>query len=346
MSNFEAPLNADVARIAIINEIVRDFWVASGYDYNAHPFIYDFDHDDYISKDYETGNYILPSMDAVPNINIIKYDLHHLYFVLCDGNSKISGKTYLENGRIIENPIFKWAYNDNYNTEEIEYQKLNDMDIPIHDDYEYEYHSNFVIGKKSKIAEFKLESFNGFNTCSSYITLNYCSPIYYGLVDNSLVNGTNSDIYSNHPTDIIKILNKVIQPRRDLTLDKYVIGNNKRFVYAVPKEYACDEDGTLLLTFFLPDINSPEVINANMDDKSTPIYTDGVVSSNVSDYSDGTENSYEGGLRELNAFTMQQFKNNVIYTNQYGYQEEYMIFISNGYFTRLYDNIGFDIKVK
>ena len=346
MSNFEAPLNADVARIAIINEIVRDFWVASGYDYNAHPFVYDFEHDDYISKDYETGNYILPSMDAVPNINIIKYDLHHLYFVLCDGNSKISGKTYLENGRIIENPVFKWAYNDNYNTEEIEYQKLNDTNIPIHDDYEYEYHSNFVIGKKSKVAEFKLESSNGFNICKSYITLNYCSPIYYGLVDKSLVDGSNSDIYSNHPSDIIKTLNKVIQPRRNLTLDKYIIGNNKRFVYAVPKEYACDEDGTLLLTFFLPDINSPEVINANMDDKSTPIYTDGIASSNVSDSSNSTENSYESGLRELNAFTMQQFKNNVIYTNQYGYQEEYMIFISNGYFTRLYDNIGFNIKVK
>ena len=83
-----------------------------------------------------------------------------------------------------------------------------------------------------------------------------------------------------------------------------------------------------------------------MDDKSTPIYTDGVVSSNVSDSSNGTENSYESGLRELDAFTMQQFKNNVIYTNEYGYEEEYMIFISNGYFTKLYDNIGFDIKVK
>ena len=37
---------------------------------------------------------------------------------------------------------------------------------------------------------------------------------------------------------------------------------------------------------------------------------------------------------------------NIMYTNDYGYTCEYMIYISNGYFTRLYDGIGFDIKVK
>ena len=349
MSNFDEPLNADVARIAIINEIVRDFWVSSGYDYNAHPFIYDFEHDDYITMDYKTGHYILPSMDATPNINIIKYDLHTLYFVMIDGDDEFTGTVYIENGRVIENPIFKWAYNDNYNTEEIEYQRLNRIDIPIEDDYEYEYDSNFRISTTSPVKEFILESSNGFNVCESVITTEFCSPIYYGLVDKSLVDGTNSDIYTDNPESLIKILTKSIQPNRLLDLNKYVIGNNKHFVYAVPRKYAYDLEGNLKLTFFLPDIKSPEVIAANRDDKTTPIYTDGLTESGTATESSGGTGgdfSYEGNLRELDEFVMRKFGHNVMYTNEYGYTEEYMIYISNGYFTRLYDNIGFDIKVR
>lgn len=347
MSNFEQPLNADVARIAIINEIIRDFWVTSGYDYNAKPFIYDFEKDDYISKDYTTGNYILLSMDATPDINIIKYDLHHLYFVMVDGDEEFSGTSYIENGRVIENPIFKWAYNTNYNTEQIEYQRLNGVDIPIEDDYEYEYQSTIDISRTLN-NEIVLESYNGFNTCQSVIHAEFCSPVYYGLVPKSLVDNTNSDIYTDNPHNLIKTLNKVIQPNRLLNLDKYVIGNNMYFAYAVPKRYAYDLDGTLLITFFLPDIKSKEVIAANNDDKTTPIFTDGTTTYTSSVPLSDTEDefTYDDALVELDEFKMRTLNSPVEYTNEYGYTEEYLVFISNGYFTRLYDGVGFDIKVK
>ena len=34
------------------------------------------------------------------------------------------------------------------------------------------------------------------------------------------------------------------------------------------------------------------------------------------------------------------------YTNDYNYTEPYVVFCSNGFFTRLFDNTGFDINVK
>ena len=54
---------------------------------------------------------------------------------------------------------------------------------------------------------------------------------------------------------------------------------------------------------------------------------------------------YTGNLRELDKFEMKNIRN-IVYTNNYRYSCEYMIYLSNGYFTRLYDNIGFNIKVK
>ena len=339
ISNIEDPISADVARIAIINEIVRDFWVTNGYDYNAHPFIYDYELDDYITKD-ENGNYIIPALDALPNINIIKYDLHHLYFIIenyTDANNP-KGEVCIEFGDKIENPVFKWGYNDNYNTEEIEYQKLNGIDVPIIDDYEYEYHSNLVVDMNSNVKEFKLEAFNGFNTCESTITVRFTNAIYYGLVDEDLIDYRNSDIYSKNLDNLIKSLNKVLKTTRDLDLNNYVIGNNKYFVFAAPKRLVYDKDGMLAITFFLPDINSSEVLKAIYDDKTTPILTDGT-------YEAGKDLSFNGNLKQLNKYEMKKLEP-VMYTNQYGYTEEYIVFITNGYFTRLYDNIGFDIKIR
>ena len=278
-------------------------------------------------------------MDATPNINIIKYNLHHLYFIMINGDEEYSGTTYIENGKVIENPIFKWAYNDNYNTEQIEYQRLNGTDIAIEDDYEYEYHSNLRISMHSN-NEIKLISSNGFNTCESVINYQFVDPIYYGLIDKSFINWSNSNIYNGNLSSLIKSLNKVIQPNRLLDLNNYVIGNNNYFVYAVPRHYAYDLENNLKLTFFLPDIKSDQIINSNRDDKNTPIFTDGMEGSFTSE-SDG----YTGNLRELDKFEMKNIRN-IVYTNNYRYSCEYMIYISNGYFTRLYDNIGFNIKVK
>ena len=70
MSNIEDDkTKQDIGRIAIINEIVRDFWVTSGYQYNEMPIIYDFETNEFT---YENGDIIVPAMDATQSLNIIK----------------------------------------------------------------------------------------------------------------------------------------------------------------------------------------------------------------------------------------------------------------------------------
>ena len=70
MSNSEPDkIKQDIEHVAIINEIVRDFWVSSGYQYNEIPIVYDFETDEFI---YENRNIIIPALDATQSINIIK----------------------------------------------------------------------------------------------------------------------------------------------------------------------------------------------------------------------------------------------------------------------------------
>ena len=342
ISNIESKVKYEVAKIAIINEIVRDFWVTSGYDYNNKPFVYDYELDDYITKD-ANDNYIIPALDALPEINIVKYDLHHLYFVAGDAtHDDFTGTTYFEFGDVIDNPLFKWAYNDNYNTENIEYQKLNNTIIPTKtNDYTYEYRMATTINMNSKVRTFVLEASNGFNDCSSTINIEFANGIYYGLVDEDLLDKRKSDIYHNNPTKLLKDINKIIQPQKELDLANIIIGNNKYFIYALPKRLLY-KNGKQDITFYLPDINSEEVVKANRDDKTTPILTDGTYVSETNT-SDGYK--FSGELKSLNSYKMEvlrEFK----YTNIFGYVEDYVIFKSNGYFTRLYDNTKFSIYVR
>lgn len=338
ISNMETPLNAEVARIAIINEIVRDFWVTSGYDYNAKPFVYDYELDDYITKD-DNGNYIIPALDALPEINIIKYDLHYLSFTAKDANHEIFTSRYFEYGDIISNPIFEWQYNDNYNTEEIEYQRLNDIDIPIEDDYEYSYQLEKEIHMTDEDNVFKLESSNGFNICTGTIEMIFSNAIYYGLVDEDLLDQRDSDIYHNNPSQLLNDITKIIKPEIKLDLRDYIIGNNKYFIYAAPKRLVYNDDGKLLITFYLPDINSDEVKAANNDDKTMPILTNGAYTKETVDP------EFSGELLSLDKYSM-EIMTEFNYTNIYGYTEDYVIFKSNGFFTRLYDDTKFTINIR
>ena len=140
---------------------------------------------------------------------------------------------------------------------------------------------------------------------------------------------------------LLKDINKIIQPQKELDLANIIIGNNKYFIYALPKRLLY-KNGKQDITFYLPDINSEEVVKANRDDKTTPILTDGTYVSETNT-SDGYK--FSGELKSLNSYKMEvlmEFK----YTNIFGYVEDYVIFKSNGYFTRLYDNTKFSIYVR
>lgn len=360
----------NVDRIAIINEIVRDFWISSGYDYNHNPFIYDYELDEFIHID-DNGNQILPSMDANPNINIIKEQLHLLYF-LFDGNNT-SG--YVELGRIIKTPVFEWEYSQYaYNfKQDIISQQFNDiqLDPQIR---RFKYPENI-----SSDISFTIKAFDGFSICSSTIDIKFVSPIYYGLVDedslqhfdedlaNSFIplnklyaldkenniyapisilnqDGTIEEIDPDEskPTtgvteymfleDMIPVLNKSLQETCKLSLTDYVIGCNNYFVYVAPKRYVYNANGKLNIGFFLPDLTN-ELLEDNMDEHTTPIYTDGTFD---------PKNNTLTKLYDMKMVFLGEFE----YTNEYGYSEQYVAFRTNGFFTRKYDATKFNIYVR
>ena len=317
MSNIESVIGADVARIAIINEIVRDFWVTSGFDYNIRPFIYDYELDDFITTD-ENGNYIIPALDALPEININKDDLHTVYFQFMNDMPE-----YFEYGYKISNPLLSWEYNGSYSNNIIESQSINgeSLDVNIR-----QYQVSKII---STDESYVLKASNGFNTCSSTIDIKFANGIYYGLVDEDTLDNRASDIYHANPTRLLRDITKVIQPTVELSLTDYVIGNNKYFIYAAPERLVYDENGKFKISVYLPDIN----LSDYMDDKTAPILTNGEYDS---------ENNLFIGLDKLGIEVMTRFS----YTNIYGYTENYVILKTTGYFTRNLENAKFNIYVR
>lgn len=415
----EDMLNWNVDRIAIINEIVRDFWVTSGYPYNEVPFIYDYALDEIIYKD-ENGNYILPALDANPYINIPKQDIHLLYFT-----SDPDQFTY-ELGRTLDGIKFFWEYSSGiFGNPTIISQFMNEEDIGT-ESREYDYNKTI----DSDITF----TFEG-NTTSSRITkvidINFYNGVYFGVIDedelqyfyrgniayfedliavvpkgdtpiptsaqheadsgdmdrikedNNLIYQLSYDTISvesrepyyqldwtglvniNDPdliaicTDGTILRNIIVTdattgipsytveddlqhvlPRLDYTLQNtvemdlkdYIIGANNYFLFAAPKRLVYDENGYIKIEFVLPDVTSEEIRNYRLDEHTLPVYTDG--SFNESNQ-----------LVELDKMEM-NYLGEFMYTNAYGYSELYMVWKSNGFFTRRFEDYKFHIRVR
>ena len=118
----------NVAKIAILNEVIRDFWVTSGYDYHSQPFIYDYDDNEYFTKD-ANGNLILTALDGIPEINIRRNDISLLYFY----TNPID--LLIEFGREIDKLQFFWEYSQRFNQGDwqILSQSINGIPIPVED---------------------------------------------------------------------------------------------------------------------------------------------------------------------------------------------------------------------
>ena len=134
---------------------------------------------------------------------------------------------------------------------------------------------------------------------------------------------------------LMGLLDMTLQEDFTLHLTDYVIGNNNYFVFAAPKRLVVDKFGSLLPEFIMPDPYSDDVVAHCRDEHETPVYTD------------GTYHIYETSntLRKLPSMTM-EFMDSFYYTNAYGYVEEYCMWRSNGFFTRLFDDYGFEIIIK
>ena len=172
MSDIESnKLYMNVGKIAILNEIVRDFWVTSGYDYQKQPFIYDFDTDEFFEK-REDGTLIIPAMDANVELNIAKNDISLLYFYTDPANLLI------EYGRVLKSIKFYWQYTQRINQPwTIAYQKINDINIPIQArSYEY------LLGPDSP-TKFIFKANTGQQIIIKETELKYVNGLYWGCVN-------------------------------------------------------------------------------------------------------------------------------------------------------------------
>lgn len=405
----------NVDRIAIINEIVRDFWVTSGYEYNEKPFVYDYALDEIIVKDDRTGNYILPALDATPEINILKNHIYLLYF-------NISKSLVYEIGGGTTGITFTWEFSKplGHATITVVKQTVDGKEIGVND---RSYTCNDFIGEDRDFY-FKFDTMA--TTIDKRVRVRFYNGIYYGSVDEDILqhfgektsfdikdiiavvpkdkivpfsaeqivesetvnilrqdNDIIADLHTvnekyykeaaNLPSNIqdlddpnlvailsdgrmlhnLKVygantglgecyygtdlpmimptLNKVLQDDLSLDFDKYKIGSNNYFVYACPKRLAYDSTGKCLVHFVMPDINSREIIDYGKDDLTVPVYTDGTFDN-------------QNRLNELSKCEM-KYLAEFDYRNPSGYEEKYVMWRSNGFFTRKYDDYEFPMKV-
>jgi hypothetical protein len=412
MSDIESDrLVQDVARIAIINEIVRDFWVTSGYQYNTQPFVYDYELDEIIVRN-DDGNYILPALDANPRINIPKTDIHLLYFY-----TEPESLVY-EIGSTLIGIKFFWEYSQGiFTNSDILSQKINDTALGV-DDRTYEYYKPI---KEDTSFKFVGTTYN--RTLTHEVDVKFYNGIYYGSIDedslqnfqktsiemlqdliaiisnngyvpssdeldgkgksisdlkaentvvsnlsdmdgtlvetkdnewpNGVVNINDlvavcidgrtfkgGTVITNSSGDVIEYktetdlqymlssLNCSLQGTIDLSLENYVIGSNNYFVFAAPKRLIIESG----IEFVMPDVHSREVIDHGKDDHTTPVYTNGLWDE-------------QHCLVELDNCEMVRL-GEFYYINPSGYGETYVAYRSNGFFTRQYDDYGFDIVVR
>ena len=387
----------DVGRIAILNEIIRDFWVTSGYEYQKKLFVYDYFEDELFEQD-SSGNLMLPSLDATPYINIIKNDITLLYFY-----TRPKDLLY-EMGDVCNSCDFYWDYSQRLNEDWIiQKQTLNDVELDVND-RSYTWVENINSRKK-----FTFKSNTGYNYIVHEMYLDFVNGIYWGTIDedelqyyrrrspfqyvdgvmaviprngliptvheqteftdnrklieerlleeNYLIRGLS---YTDNSTDqslvlhplvdepipnytgyynendlstIIRRLDKHLCRNTNIKLNDYVIGNNNYFLFACPTRYVYNNKWEWIAEFFFPDPNGEDIVAHCRDDKTTPVYTDGNF-----DHLNNT-------LIKLYEMKM-EFMGECVFTNDFGYTERYCVWKTNGFFTRLFDNYGFDITIR
>ena len=152
-----------------------------------------------------------------------------------------------------------------------------------------------------------------------------------------VLNDTNIELNEYYNIDdlsrLMTTLDRVYQDTVTLPFDKYVIGSNNYFVYACPKRLAYDKNGRNIIHFNMPDVNDPDVIEYGQDDHTTPIYTNGEF------------DKYDNTLIKLDECKM-EFMGEFEYTNPSGYTETYVMWKTNGFFTRKYDDYEFNMSIK
>ena len=328
----------DTGPIAIINEIVRDFWVTSGYQYNdVVTFIYDYALDEYIVDDEDGEFKVLPSMDATQYLNIPKTgDVHLLYFTYSPT------ETILEMGSTLKNVILTWAYSTPIFGEwSVLHQYISGEEI----DKDLRKYSDPDSHTEDITYALRTESTSGLLEAS--VTYHFYNGIYYGNVDeDSLqwytttdeeVTGSENPVvdeyfYADELQELIPKLDTcILQDTVKVDLSSYILGNNNYFVYAAPYRL-CYKNNKSVIEFITPDISADEVVNAGYDGHTVPVYTNG-------------ELDEDNQLVRLASCKM-EYMGQLNYTNSSGYTEPYCVWKSNGFFSRLYDEYEFEFHIR
>ena len=155
----------------------------------------------------------------------------------------------------------------------------------------------------------------------------------YGMVWKDKMNTLREYYDESDIPDIIRRLDKHLLRSSDIYIDDYVIGNNKYFIFACPKRLVTNDSINYTSEFYFPDIKSDDVRAHCRDDRTTPVYTNGR-------FDEKNKNLVE--LENMGMIYMGEAD----YTNDYGYTERYMMWRTNGFFTRLFENYPMDIHIK
>ena len=203
---------ANVGRIAIVNEIVRDFWVSSGYPYNDAPFIYDYQMDSYITID-RNHNAIIPALDANQIIHIPKNEFRLISFT----NSPIDiydPDEFYEIGSSLNYLDLAWEYGYALNTKAEDYNIVSQKiiadvytedrevitkefdDIPVNlrewrFDYNNKYKTEIRNGElPSEIRtdiDFHFTADREFQILQKDFSIKFVNGIYYGNIDEDML---------------------------------------------------------------------------------------------------------------------------------------------------------------
>ena len=380
-------VNTNVGRIAILNEIIRDFWVSPSYGYNEIPFAYDYINDEYINNItinipdsiialpmnnidilsdesiltnisdsiitlpincitnnnneisnvdiLDINNIILTSLDAARYENIIK---DKLLFISTESEDTLYR---YELGDTIDNLNIVWEYSFGfYNAlklykQYIEYKTNNDEEYTLVniDDLDIR---NYTFNSVNTDMNIIIHGVSAKSSAEKIININFYNGIYYGLIDEN----DSKDIKSKQEIlNIIEKFNtntfiKVLQDTPEIKLKDYIIGNNNYFIFACPKRLVYNNN-QLLIDFDMPEIYNNDIIQNCRDDKITPIYTNG-------EYDIYETNNLFKKIPKMEMIYLGEYD----YTNSKNYTEKYCIWKSNGYFTRLFNNYGFNINIK
>ena len=208
MSNIESSSisKANVDKIAIINEVVRDFWVSSGYQYNENKFIYDYEIDDrYMIKDLDINSLNIPALDATQIINVIKKDIHLLYFTTEEDIE------YYEIGSSIDPLVLYWEYSKNlYGDYNIIRQTISYRLDNIEKSYNLLTNDRYWISEEPINSDIsvKLSSSTSSDLIESVKNIVFTNGIFYGNVDEDRLDSYNQNIKTAHIQNIAALLPK------------------------------------------------------------------------------------------------------------------------------------------